>query len=138
MKRQPRSSNAVFRSILRVFEAYYNLALADIAEQKWEEALATLQHAPQKSRAEVLAYSYLRGKVEDSQGKTREAEHDLSDAFEGAPQNPTYGMDLGLFYVHEHAYLQAATVFERAAGFNPRSSYLSARTLPLPISRGAT
>jgi len=115
-----------------MFEAYYNLALADIAEQKWEEALATLQHAPQKLRAEVLAYSYLRGKVEDSQGKTKEAEHDLSDAFEGAPQNPTYGMDLGLFYVHEHAYLQAATVFERAAGFSPRSSFL---LLGLSLSR---
>ena len=115
-----------------MFEAYYNLALADIAEQKWEEALATLQHAPQKLRAEVLAYSYLRGKVEDSQGKTKEAEHDLSDAFEGAPQNPTYGMDLGLFYVHEHAYLQAATVFERAAGFNRRSSFL---LLGLSLSR---
>jgi tetratricopeptide (TPR) repeat protein len=115
-----------------MFEAYYNLALADIAEQKWEEAITTLQHAPQKSRAEVLAYSYLRGKVEDSQGKTKEAEHDLSDAFEGAPQNPTYGMDLGLFYVHEHAYLQAATVFEHAAGFNPRSSFL---LLGLSLSR---
>jgi len=115
-----------------VFEAYYNLALADIAEQKWEAALATLQQAPQQSRAEVLACSYLRGKVEDLQGKTSEAEHDLSDAFAGAPQNPTYGMDLGLFYVHEHAYLRAATVYERAARFNPRSSFL---LLGLSLSR---
>jgi tetratricopeptide (TPR) repeat protein len=115
-----------------IFEAYYNLALADIAQQKWEEALATLQQAPRESRAEVLACSYLRGKVEDSQGKTSEAEHDLSDAFAGALQNPTYGMDLGLFYVHEHAYLQAATVFERAAGFNSRSSFL---LLGLSLSR---
>ena len=115
-----------------VFEAYYNLALADIAEQKLEAAVATLQHAPQQSRAEVLACSYLRGKVEDLQGKISEAGHDLSDAFAGAPQNPTYGMDLGLFYVHEHEYLQAATVFERAAGFNPRSSFL---LLGLSLSR---
>jgi len=115
-----------------IFEAYYNLALADIAGQEWEAALATLQQAPQESRAEVLACSYLRGKVEDSQGKTSEAEHDLSDAFAGAPRNPTYGMDLGLFYVHEHGYLQAATVFERAAGFNPRSSFL---LLGLSLSR---
>jgi tetratricopeptide (TPR) repeat protein len=107
-----------------IFEAYYNLALAEIAQQKWEAALATLQQAPQPSRAEVLACSYLRGKVEDSQRKTSEAEHDLSAAFAGAPQNPIYGMDLGLFYVREHAYLQAATVFERATGFNPRSSFL--------------
>jgi len=115
-----------------VFEAYYNLALADIAEQKWQAALATLQQAPQQSRAEVLACSYLRGKVEDLQGKTSEAEHDLSDAFAGAPQNSTYGMDLGLFYVHEHAYLRAATVYERAARFNPRSSFL---LLGLSLSR---
>src|SRR5207249_713830 len=107
-----------------IFEAYYNLALADIAQQKWEAALAILQHAPQRSRAEVLACSYLRGKVEESQGKTSEAEHDLSDAFAGAPQNPSYGMELGLLYVHEHAYTQAATVFERAAGFNSGSSFL--------------
>lgn len=115
-----------------IFEAYYNLALADIAEQKWEEALAILQQAPQESRAEVLACSYLRGKVEDSQGNTSQAEHDLSDAFAGAPQNPTYGMDLGLFYVHEHSYLQAATVFERAAGVNSRSPFL---LLGLSLSR---
>jgi tetratricopeptide (TPR) repeat protein len=115
-----------------VFEAYYNLALADIAEQRWEAAVATLQQAPQQSRAEILACLYLRGKVEDLQGKTSEAEHDLSEAFAGAPQNPTYGMDLGLLYVHEHAYLQAATVYERAARFNPRSSFL---LLGLSLSR---
>ena len=115
-----------------VFEAYYNLALADIAEQKWAEALGTLRRSPQRSRAEVLACSYLRGKVEDSQGRTSEAENDLADAFAGAPQNPFYGMDLGLFYVHEHAYQQAATVFGRAAGFNPRSSFL---LLGLSLSR---
>jgi tetratricopeptide (TPR) repeat protein len=115
-----------------IFEAYYNLALAEIGQQKWEAALATLQQAPQPSRAEVLACSYLRGKVEDSQGRTSEAERDLSDAFAGAPRNPTYGMDLGLFYVHEREYLQAETVFERAAGFNPRSSFL---LLGLSLSR---
>jgi tetratricopeptide (TPR) repeat protein len=115
-----------------IFEAYYNLALADIAGKQWEAALAILQRAPRESRAEVLACSYLRGKVEDSQGKTGEAERDLADAFAGAPQNPTYAMDLGLFYVHQHGYLQAAAVFERAAGFNPRSSFL---LLGLSLSR---
>jgi tetratricopeptide (TPR) repeat protein len=115
-----------------VFEAYYNLALAEIAQQKWEGAVAILHQAPQQSRAEVLACSYLSGKVEESLGKTREAEHDLSVAFAGAPQNPTYGMDLGLFYVHEHAYTQAATVFESAAGFNSSSSFL---LLGLSLSR---
>jgi len=115
-----------------VFEAYYNLALADIAQQKWETALAILQQAPQRSRAEVLACSYLRGKVEESQGKTSEAEHDLSDAFAGAPQNPAYAMDLGLFYVHERAYSQAATVFQRGVGSNSSSPFL---LLGLSLSR---
>jgi len=115
-----------------VFEAYYNLALGDIDQQKWEAALAILHQAPQQSRAEVLACSYLRGKVEEPLGKTSEAEHDLSEAFAGAPQNPTYGIDLGLFYVHQHAYTQATAVFERAAGFNSRSSFL---LLGLSLSR---
>ncbi|MGA8508648.1 MAG: tetratricopeptide repeat protein [Candidatus Sulfotelmatobacter sp.] len=126
----------VFRRCIQehpeIFEAYYDLALTEIAQQKWEAALATLRQAPRRSTAEVLACSYLRGKVEDSQGKTGEAEHDLSGAFAGAPQNPAYGMDLGMFYVHERAYLQAAVVFERAAVFNPRSSFI---LLGLSLSR---
>ena len=115
-----------------VFEAYYNLALANIAQQEWEAELAILRQAPTQSKAEVLACSYLRGKVEESQAKTREAEHDLSDAFAGATQNLTYAMDLGLFYVHERAYIQAATVFERALSFN---SGLPLLLLGLSISR---
>jgi tetratricopeptide (TPR) repeat protein len=115
-----------------VFEAYYNLALADIAQQNWEAALAVLQQAPRPSKAEVLACSYLRGKVEESQRKTHEAEHDLSDAFAGAPQNPTYAMDLGLFYIHERAYIQAASVFERSLTFNSSSPFL---LLGLSLSR---
>ena len=115
-----------------VFEAYYNLALADMAERKWEDALTTLHEAPQKSKAEILACSYLRGKVEHSQGKITEAERDLSNAFAGAPQNPAYGMDLGLFYIQQHAYLQAGTVFRHAAKLNPRSSFL---LLGLSLSR---
>jgi tetratricopeptide (TPR) repeat protein len=107
-----------------VFEAYYNLALADVAQQKWTESLATLKDAPQRSKAEVLACSYLRGKIEDAQGRSVEAQHDLSTAFVGAPQNQTYGLDLGLFYIRQHAYAPATGVFERAARFNPRSSFL--------------
>ena len=126
----------VFRRCIQehpqTFEAYYNLALADIVQQKWDAAMATLQEAPQDSKAKVLACSYLRGKVEDAQRKTEEAEHDLSQAFAGAPQNPTYGMDLGMFYVHQRAYPKAATVFERAAGFNSNSPFL---LLGLALSR---
>ena len=115
-----------------VFEAYYNLALANIAQQRWEAALATLQQAPQQSKAEVLARSYLRGKVEESQGKASEAVQDLSEAFEGAPQNQAYAIDLGLFYVHERAYGQAANVFERALSLNSTSRFL---LLGLSLSR---
>jgi tetratricopeptide (TPR) repeat protein len=127
---------AVFQRCIQehpeVFEAHYNLALAEIAQQKWEDALATLQDTPQKSRSEVLACSYLRGKIEDSRGQNRAAERDLADAFAGAPQNPIYGMDLGLFYIQEHKYLEAARVFERATDFNAGSSFLQ---LGLALSR---
>lgn len=127
---------AAFRRCIQehpqIFEAYYNLALADIAQQKWKAALAILEKAPKQSRAEVLACSYLRGKAEEAQGQTSEAEHDLAEAFSGAPQNPTYGMDLGLFYIHEHGYAQAAAVFEHAAELNSRSSFL---LLGLALSR---
>jgi tetratricopeptide (TPR) repeat protein len=130
------AASEIFQRCIRdypeVFEAYYNLVLADIAQQRWEDALTTLQQTPQKSRSEVLACSYLRGKIEDSQGKTDEAERDFSNAFAGAPRNPTYGMDLGLFYIHQRAYRQAATVFERSADLNFRSPFL---LLGLALSR---
>ena len=115
-----------------IFEAYYNLALAQIAEQQWEDALTTLQKAPQKSRSEVLACSYLRGKVEGAQGRTSQAERDLSTAFAGAPQNSFYGMDLGLFYIQQHKYIEAAAVFARARESNGASSFL---LLGLALSR---
>jgi tetratricopeptide (TPR) repeat protein len=107
-----------------VFEAYYNLALAEVAQQKWTASLATLKDAPQRSKAEVLACSYLRGKIEDAQGRTVEAQRDFSTAFVGAPQNQTYGLELGLFYIRQHAYASATGVFERAARINPRSPFL--------------
>ena len=115
-----------------IFEAYFNLALADIAQQKWDDALATLQQAPRQSRSEILACSYLRGKVEYSQGKMTEAERDFSNAFWGAPHNPAYGMDLGLLYIQQRAYLQAAAVFGHGAELNPRSPFL---LLGLSLSR---
>jgi tetratricopeptide (TPR) repeat protein len=115
-----------------VFEAYYNLALADFAQQKWTESLATLNKAPQKSKAEVLACTYLRGKIADAQGRTVEAQHDLLTAFVGAPQNQTYGLELGLFYIRQRKYARATGVLERAARFNPRSSFL---LLGLSLSR---
>lgn len=107
-----------------IFEAYYNLALVEVAQQKWTEALATLERAPQRSHAETMACSYLRGKIEDSEGETAKAEQDFSAAFEGAPQNETYGLDLGLFYIRHHFYPRAIAVLERAQRSNPHSSFL--------------
>jgi tetratricopeptide (TPR) repeat protein len=123
----PEAAQVFARSIQEhptIFEAYYNLALADVAQQKWAEALATLERAPQRSHAEIVACSYLRGKIEDSEGETAKAEHDFSAAFDGAPQNETYGLDLGLFYIRHHFYLQAIAVLERAQTSNPHSAFL--------------
>jgi tetratricopeptide (TPR) repeat protein len=107
-----------------IFEAYYNLALSYVAQQKWTEAVAALERAPQRSHSETVACSYLRGKIEDSEGETSKAEHDLSAAFDGAPQNETYGLELGLFYIRHHLYPQATAVLERTESSNQHSSFL--------------
>ena len=107
-----------------IFEAYYNLALADIAQEKWDAAIAAIERAPQQSRAQVLASLYLRGKVEQSRGQSDDAERDLSETFAGDPENPAYGMDLGLLYLRKRAYPRAAAVFEQAAKHNSGSPFL--------------
>ena len=107
-----------------VFEAHYNLALAEFAEGKLAEALAVLEAAPHNSAAQGLALLYLRGKVEDGLGRKTEAERDLKAAFSGAPQQENYALDLGLYYLQQHAYDQAAGVLERGATLNPRSPFL--------------
>jgi tetratricopeptide (TPR) repeat protein len=71
-----------------------------------------------------LALLYLRGKVEYGLGKKTEAEHDLTAAFSGAPQQANYALDLGLYYLQQHAYDQAARVLERGATLNPQSPFL--------------
>ena len=108
----------------KLFEAYYYLALAEFARQNLAASLATLKTAPQKSKAEILACSYLRGKIEDAQGSAVEALHDLSIAFAGAPQNQTYGLELGLFYTRHRSYIRAIEVFERSLRLSPRAPFL--------------
>ena len=107
-----------------VFEAHYNLALAEFAEGKLAEALAGLEAAPQSSAAQQLALLYLRGKIEDGLGRKTEAERDLAAAFSGAPEQENYALDLGLYYLQQHAYDQAARVLERGAALNPQSPFL--------------
>lgn len=107
-----------------VFEAHYNLALAELAEGKLADALAALEATPHSSAGQELALLYLRGKVEDGLGKKTEAERDLTAAFSGAPQQENYALDLGLYYLEQHAYDQAAGVLERGAALNPQSPFL--------------
>ncbi|PYV03212.1 MAG: hypothetical protein DMG26_09855 [Acidobacteria bacterium] len=107
-----------------VFEAHYNLALAEFAEGKLAEALAALEAAPHSSAAQELALLYLRGKVEYGLGKKTEAERDLTAAFSRAPQQESYALDLGLYYLQQHAYDRAARVLERGATLNPQSPFL--------------
>jgi len=106
-----------------VFEGHYNLALAEFAEGKLTEALATLNAAPHNSAAQKLAILYLRGKVEYGLGDRVNAERDLTTAFSGAPRQENYALDLGLFYLQQHSYDRAAAVFERGASFNPKSPF---------------
>jgi len=107
-----------------IFEGHYNLALAELAQKHYAEALATIAQAPQASEREAAASLYLRGKVEADQGHTSEAEQDLSSAFEREPGQENYALDLGTVYLRTHAYPQAEIVYTRASGLNPSSPYL--------------
>lgn len=107
-----------------LFEGHYNLALAQLALRAGPKALKTLENAPRGSKPQELARLYLRGKIQDTLGRTDDAERDLSAAFSGAPREENYALDLGLFYLRRRAYPRAAEVFDRGAGFNPRSPFL--------------
>lgn len=108
-----------------IFEAHYNLALAEFAQQKLPEALAALENAPRGSGPQDVARLYLRGKIENALGRSGDAERDLSAAFSSAPQEENYALDLGLLYLRQRAYARAGETFERGASFNPRSPFLA-------------
>jgi tetratricopeptide (TPR) repeat protein len=108
----------------KLFEAHYNLALAYLALQKYPEALSSLERAPETTKAETTARSYLRGKILEALGRTNEAEEALSAAFSSAPQQENYALDLGLLYLQQRVYPKATAVFSRGGRFNPRSPYL--------------
>lgn len=107
-----------------LFEGHCNLALAELALGKFPEALAAIEKAPDISKQQEVAGLYLRGKIEDAMGKTREAEQDLSAAFAQAPQEENYALDLGLFYLRQRVYQKASEVFERGAAFQTSSPFL--------------
>lgn len=107
-----------------LFEAHYNLALADLALQKHSEALTVLEHSPHGTKSQELARLYLRGKILEALGHPLQAEQDLSTAFSGAPQQENYALDLGLFYLRQRVYPKAAEAFARGKEFHPRSIFL--------------
>lgn len=107
-----------------IFEAHYNLALTEFAQQNFTQALAALNDTPHGLASQNLAILYLRGKIESGLGTTAEAERDLSAAFSGAPQEENYALDLGLFYLRQRAYPRAEEIFDRGVRFNPRSPFL--------------
>jgi tetratricopeptide (TPR) repeat protein len=105
-------------------EAHYNLALALFAQQEYPEALKALKATADKSEGEP-AVLYLRGKIENALGRTKEAERDLAAAFAKAPQEENYALDLGLFYLQQRSHAQADEIFERGARLNPASPFLA-------------
>jgi Flp pilus assembly protein TadD len=107
-----------------IFEGHYNLALAELAEKHYAQALAAIGQAPQGSEGEAAAKLYLRGKIEADQGHTREAEQNLSSAFEREPGQENYALDLGMLYLRTHDYPHAESVFTRGFNRNPNSPYL--------------
>ena len=107
-----------------LFEAYYNLALAELALRQYPAALSTLQRAPRASPPEEVARTYLRGKVELALGQEALAERDLAAAFASAPQEENYALDLGLAYIRARTYDRAVDVFEKAESFHRDSPFL--------------
>ena len=121
------ASRAFARSVQdspAVFEGHYNLALAQLAQNRLDAAFKTIDQAPHASGEDSTARLYLRGKIEAEMGKRQAAEDDLAAAWKRAPGNENYALDLGLFYLRAHAYPQSQRVFARGSELDPRSSYL--------------
>ena len=106
------------------FEGHYNLALADIALGRLDEAHATLEAQIELSKDQWLAREYLRGKIYDVTGERVLAERCFMAAFAGAPQQENYALDLGMFYLRQRDYAKARKIFEAAIKYRPQSIYL--------------
>jgi tetratricopeptide (TPR) repeat protein len=106
------------------FEAHYNLALAELAQDELPEALSTIEHTPQRSPTEDAARLYLRGKVEAALGQNDSAERDLSAAFAKRPGEENYALDLGVLYLRGGSYVRAEAVFARGVRSHAASVYL--------------
>jgi tetratricopeptide (TPR) repeat protein len=66
----------------------------------------------------------MRGKVEMALGQDVQAERDLSAAFDTAPEQENFALDLGLFYIRKWKYQEALRVFRKANGFRKHDPYL--------------
>jgi predicted Zn-dependent protease len=106
------------------FEVYYNLALADIALRRLDEAHTTLEAPIELSKDQRIAREYLRGKVYDANGEAALAERSFTVAFAGAPQQENYALDLGLFYLRHQDYAKAFKILEASIKYHPQSIYL--------------
>lgn len=104
-----------------IFEAHYDLALAEFAGHRYPEAFRDLRVARAQNRREQLALIYLRGKIEDALGQPGEAKRDLGAAFSADPSEENYALDLGLFDLDHNAFPQAMKVFAQARKFHPHS-----------------
>jgi tetratricopeptide (TPR) repeat protein len=108
----------------RSFEARYNLALADFALRRFSEAQTALDGAGELSKERQLAREYLRGKLYDALGQADLAERSFLAAFEGAPQQENYALDLGLYYLRRNLYAKALETLKTAAKYHSDSIYL--------------
>lgn len=108
----------------RNFEVHYNLALADIALRRFDEARTALEAPFQLSKHEQLAREYLRGKIYDATGEIARAQGCFTAAFHGAPQEENYALDLGLFYLRQRDHRRALETLAVGAKYHPQSLYL--------------
>ncbi len=106
-----------------IFEAHYDLALAEFALRHYAQAFSALESTHARSREEQLRLLYLRGKIENALGQSREASRDLTVAFSTDPSNESYALDLGLYDLQHNAYTEAAKVFAQARTFHPHSVF---------------
>lgn len=107
-----------------VFEAHFDLALAEFALQRYRPAFAAIEAAPRGAEADEVARQYLRGKIEAALGESRLAQRDLAAAFNAEPQQENYTLEYGMFCLRQRDYTQAARIFGLGADFNPSSSFL--------------
>jgi tetratricopeptide (TPR) repeat protein len=107
------------------FESHYNLALAELAQQRDAEASAALQAARPVNDEQRFARQYLQGKIEAARGENSAARQDLQSAFEARPNNENYALDLGLLDLETSDYRQAVSVFAKGLSRNSSSQYLA-------------